>query len=175
MLKYTLHFLSYAKYIRLKTIPHCRRELPPPAKMIAIPYLTTLTAYFSYGLLFAFGQFRDFFWKIIDWCSSNNLQVPSILTFFFGQFLLFMHLDWTEYVCSSCSFNSDIFFSIFSFSIFIVYVIRLNWISVFFNSKILYVLLYIPCIGCHVDVTMRINMFRFWWEKVHRDDVFVLV
>ncbi|TKY62998.1 Long chain base biosynthesis protein 2d [Spatholobus suberectus] len=42
--------------------------------MIAIPYLTALTTYFSYGLLFAFGQFRDFFRKFIDRCSSNNLQ-----------------------------------------------------------------------------------------------------
>ncbi|KHN00617.1 Serine palmitoyltransferase 2 [Glycine soja] len=42
--------------------------------MIAIPYLTALTTYFSYGLLFAFGQFRDFFRKIFDWCSANNLQ-----------------------------------------------------------------------------------------------------
>ncbi|KAJ1393858.1 Pyridoxal phosphate-dependent transferase, major domain, partial [Sesbania bispinosa] len=42
--------------------------------MIAIPYLTALTTYFSYGLLFAFGQFRDFFRKIIDWFKSNNLQ-----------------------------------------------------------------------------------------------------
>ena len=44
--------------------------------MIAIPYLTALTTYFSYGLLFAFGQFRDFFRKIFDWCSANTLQVP---------------------------------------------------------------------------------------------------
>lgn len=43
--------------------------------MIAIPYLTALTTYFSYGLLFAFGQVRDFFRKFIDWWSSNNLQV----------------------------------------------------------------------------------------------------
>ncbi|KAL6136026.1 hypothetical protein ACLB2K_061328 [Fragaria x ananassa] len=42
--------------------------------MIAIPYLTALTTYFSYGLLFAFGQVRDFFRKFIDWRSSNNLQ-----------------------------------------------------------------------------------------------------
>ncbi|KAG4939366.1 hypothetical protein JHK85_046088 [Glycine max] len=42
--------------------------------MIAIPYLTALTTYFSYGLLFAFGQFRDFFRKIFDWCSANTLQ-----------------------------------------------------------------------------------------------------
>ncbi|CAN4100589.1 unnamed protein product [Withania somnifera] len=35
--------------------------------MITIPYLTALTTYFSYGLLFAFGQFRDFFRKIFDW------------------------------------------------------------------------------------------------------------
>ncbi|EXB62852.1 Serine palmitoyltransferase 2 [Morus notabilis] len=42
--------------------------------MIAIPYLTALTTYFSYGLLFAFGQLRDFFRKFIDWWSSNNLQ-----------------------------------------------------------------------------------------------------
>ncbi|KAB1199817.1 Long chain base biosynthesis protein 2a [Morella rubra] len=42
--------------------------------MIAIPYITALTTYFSYGLLFAFGQLRDFFRKIIDWFSSSNLQ-----------------------------------------------------------------------------------------------------
>ncbi|KAM7254003.1 hypothetical protein ACFE04_027371 [Oxalis oulophora] len=42
--------------------------------MIAIPYLTALTTYFSYGLLFAFGQFRDFFRKCIDWSPSKDLQ-----------------------------------------------------------------------------------------------------
>ncbi|KAG6634873.1 long chain base biosynthesis protein 2a-like isoform X2 [Carya illinoinensis] len=42
--------------------------------MITIPYLTALTTYFSYGLLFAFGQFRDFFRKIFDWWRANNLQ-----------------------------------------------------------------------------------------------------
>ncbi|GAV59537.1 Aminotran_1_2 domain-containing protein [Cephalotus follicularis] len=42
--------------------------------MIAIPYLTALTTYFSYGLLFVFGQIRDLFSKIFDWWSSNNLQ-----------------------------------------------------------------------------------------------------
>ncbi|GFP82428.1 long chain base biosynthesis protein 2a [Phtheirospermum japonicum] len=42
--------------------------------MITIPYLTALTTYFSYGLLFAFGQLRDFFRKIFDWWSRSNLQ-----------------------------------------------------------------------------------------------------
>lgn len=42
--------------------------------MIKIPYLTALSTYFSYGLLFAFGQFRDFFRKIFDWFHSSNLQ-----------------------------------------------------------------------------------------------------
>ncbi|XWS47762.1 hypothetical protein CRYUN_Cryun13aG0012600 [Craigia yunnanensis] len=42
--------------------------------MITIPYLTALTTYFSYGLLFAFGQFRDFFRKIFDWWYASNLQ-----------------------------------------------------------------------------------------------------
>ncbi|GMH23463.1 hypothetical protein Nepgr_025306 [Nepenthes gracilis] len=42
--------------------------------MITIPYLTALTTYFSYGLLFAFGQFRDFFRKIFDWWNSSNRQ-----------------------------------------------------------------------------------------------------
>ncbi|KAK6794873.1 hypothetical protein RDI58_008326 [Solanum bulbocastanum] len=42
--------------------------------MITIPYLTALTTYFSYGLLFAFGQFREFFRKIFDWWRGNNLQ-----------------------------------------------------------------------------------------------------
>jgi len=35
--------------------------------MTAIPYLTALTTYFNYDLLFAFGQFRDFFRKIFCW------------------------------------------------------------------------------------------------------------
>ncbi|RVW52669.1 Long chain base biosynthesis protein 2a [Vitis vinifera] len=39
-----------------------------------IPYLTALTTLFSYGLLFAFGQFRDFFRKIFDWWKASNLQ-----------------------------------------------------------------------------------------------------
>ncbi|CAL9030707.1 unnamed protein product [Prunus brigantina] len=42
--------------------------------MITIPYLTALSTYFSYGLLFAFGQLRDFFRKIIDWWQSGDLQ-----------------------------------------------------------------------------------------------------
>lgn len=42
--------------------------------MIAIPYLTALTTFFSYVLLFVFGQIRDSFRKITDWYSFNNLQ-----------------------------------------------------------------------------------------------------
>ncbi|KAM2047201.1 hypothetical protein ACFX1T_005893 [Malus domestica] len=42
--------------------------------MIAIPYLTALTTYLCYGLLFVFGQVRDFFRKIIDWRSASNLH-----------------------------------------------------------------------------------------------------
>ncbi|KAG9139233.1 hypothetical protein Leryth_011244 [Lithospermum erythrorhizon] len=42
--------------------------------MITIPYITALTTYFSYGLLFAFGQFRDFFRKIFDWWYTSNIQ-----------------------------------------------------------------------------------------------------
>ncbi|PPD92968.1 hypothetical protein GOBAR_DD10104 [Gossypium barbadense] len=42
--------------------------------MITIPYLTALTTYFSYGLLFAFGQFRDFFRNIFDWWHASNLE-----------------------------------------------------------------------------------------------------
>lgn len=42
--------------------------------MITIPYLTALTTYFSYGLLFAFGQLRDFFRKIVDWWTSSSLE-----------------------------------------------------------------------------------------------------
>lgn len=39
-----------------------------------LPYLTALTTLFSYGLLFAFGQFRDFIRKILDLRKSKNLQ-----------------------------------------------------------------------------------------------------
>ncbi|XP_062152042.1 long chain base biosynthesis protein 2a-like [Alnus glutinosa] len=42
--------------------------------MIVIPYLTVLTTYFSYGLLFVFSQIRDLFQKITGWFNSNNLQ-----------------------------------------------------------------------------------------------------
>ncbi|KAM1576565.1 hypothetical protein ACFX10_032869 [Malus domestica] len=49
--------------------------------MIVIPYLTALTTYFSYGLLFIFGQVRDFFRKIIDWWSASNLQDLNISIF----------------------------------------------------------------------------------------------
>ncbi|KAJ6971349.1 long chain base biosynthesis protein 2a-like [Populus alba x Populus x berolinensis] len=34
--------------------------------MIKIPYLTALSTYFSYGLLFVFGHFRDFFSIVLD-------------------------------------------------------------------------------------------------------------
>lgn len=57
--------------------------------MISIPYLTALTTYFSYGLLFVFGQIRDFFRKIIDWWSANNLQV-----FFFIFYFLVVVVWW---------------------------------------------------------------------------------
>ncbi|XP_058102990.1 long chain base biosynthesis protein 2a [Magnolia sinica] len=42
--------------------------------MITIPYITALTTLFSYGLLFAFGQIRDLFRKVLDWSTSNNLH-----------------------------------------------------------------------------------------------------
>ncbi|KAL0014634.1 hypothetical protein SO802_001703 [Lithocarpus litseifolius] len=42
--------------------------------MITIPYVTALATYFSYGVLFVFGQIRDHFRKITDCFSSNNLQ-----------------------------------------------------------------------------------------------------
>lgn len=63
-------------------VPDCSLSVAegrdPPHRqiqMITIPYLTALTTYFSYGLLFAFGQFRDFFRKIFDWWKSTDLQV----------------------------------------------------------------------------------------------------
>ncbi|KAL2465508.1 Long chain base biosynthesis protein 2a [Abeliophyllum distichum] len=42
--------------------------------MIKIPYLAALTTLFSYGLLFVFGQLRDFFRKIFDYWSHSKLQ-----------------------------------------------------------------------------------------------------
>ncbi|XP_048600295.1 long chain base biosynthesis protein 2b-like isoform X2 [Brassica napus] len=42
--------------------------------MITIPYLTAVSTYFSYGLLFAFGQLRDYSRRIFDWWSTNNLH-----------------------------------------------------------------------------------------------------
>lgn len=43
--------------------------------MITIPYLTAVSTYFSYGLLFAFGQLRDYSRLIFDWWRTSNLQV----------------------------------------------------------------------------------------------------
>jgi hypothetical protein len=43
--------------------------------MVRLPYTTALTTLFSYGLLFAFGQLRDFFRKLIDWFKAKNVKV----------------------------------------------------------------------------------------------------
>lgn len=42
--------------------------------MITIPYLTALTTYFSYGLLFVFGQLRDLFRKIVDRWTTSTIE-----------------------------------------------------------------------------------------------------
>uniref|UniRef100_A0A0D9V9U5 serine C-palmitoyltransferase n=1 Tax=Leersia perrieri TaxID=77586 RepID=A0A0D9V9U5_9ORYZ len=42
--------------------------------MVRLPYVTALTTLFSYGLLFAFGQLRDFFRRILDAGKSSNLK-----------------------------------------------------------------------------------------------------
>lgn len=47
--------------------------------MVRLPYLTALTTLFSYGLLFAFGHFRDFFRRILDAGKSSNLKVRPLL------------------------------------------------------------------------------------------------
>ena len=43
--------------------------------MVRLPYTTALTTLFSYGLLFAFGQLRDFFRKFVDWFKAKNVKV----------------------------------------------------------------------------------------------------
>ncbi|KAH0462681.1 hypothetical protein IEQ34_010256 [Dendrobium chrysotoxum] len=53
--------------------------------MVRLPYLTALTTLFSYGLLFAFGQMRDFFRKILDLRKSKNLQLLRSATLFLDQ------------------------------------------------------------------------------------------
>nr|XP_043608271.1 long chain base biosynthesis protein 2a-like [Erigeron canadensis] len=42
--------------------------------MVAVSYMTALTTYFSYVMLFVFGQVRDFFHNLIDWWKHTNLQ-----------------------------------------------------------------------------------------------------
>ncbi|PKA53909.1 Long chain base biosynthesis protein 2d [Apostasia shenzhenica] len=42
--------------------------------MVRLPYLTALTTLFSYGLLFAFGQMRDFFRKLLETDGSDFLR-----------------------------------------------------------------------------------------------------
>jgi len=43
--------------------------------MVRLAYTTALTTLFSYGLLFAFGQLRDFFRKLVDWFKAKNVKV----------------------------------------------------------------------------------------------------
>jgi hypothetical protein len=44
-----------------------------PSKMVRrLQYTTALTTLFSYGLLFAFGQLRDFFRNLLDCLKRNN-------------------------------------------------------------------------------------------------------
>jgi hypothetical protein len=45
--------------------------------MVRLPYTTALTTLFSYGLLFAFGQLRDFFRKLVDWFKAKNVKVSG--------------------------------------------------------------------------------------------------
>ena len=45
--------------------------------MVRLPYTTALTTLFSYGLLFAFGQLRDFFRKLVDWFKAKNVKVRA--------------------------------------------------------------------------------------------------
>lgn len=49
--------------------------------MVRLPYLIALSTLFSYGLLFAFGQMRDFFRKLIDWfkSTSEDLKVSTFI------------------------------------------------------------------------------------------------
>jgi hypothetical protein len=44
-------------------------------RMVRLPYVTALTTLFSYGLLFAFGQLRDFFRGILNARNPSNLKV----------------------------------------------------------------------------------------------------
>jgi serine palmitoyltransferase len=46
--------------------------------MVRLPYTTALTTLFSYGLLFAFGQLRDFFRKFVDWFKAKNVKVRGV-------------------------------------------------------------------------------------------------
>ncbi|URE48645.1 Helix-loop-helix DNA-binding domain [Musa troglodytarum] len=45
--------------------------------MVRLPYLTVLTTLFSYGLLFAFGQMRDFFRRLIDRSKSKSKDLKG--------------------------------------------------------------------------------------------------
>ncbi|RRT46020.1 hypothetical protein B296_00044990 [Ensete ventricosum] len=45
--------------------------------MVRLPYLTALTTLFSYGLLFAFGQMRDFFRRLVDWSKSKSKDLEG--------------------------------------------------------------------------------------------------
>jgi hypothetical protein len=58
------------------------------ALMASLQYLTTLTTLFSYGILLAFGHFRDFFRGILDATRSSNLKVCSAV------FLLASSEEW---------------------------------------------------------------------------------
>ena len=46
--------------------------------MARLPFTTALTTLFSYGLLFAFGQLRDFFRMLIDWFKATSVKVRQL-------------------------------------------------------------------------------------------------
>jgi hypothetical protein len=55
--------------------------------MVRLPYTTALTTLLSYGLLFAFGQLRDFFRKLIDWFKATNVKVRQRISSLSGRIL----------------------------------------------------------------------------------------
>lgn len=61
-------------------------------EMITISYLTALTTYFNYGLLFSFNQFREFFFLLFHSIINTNIlfSFPSTIQ---GYALVYLGLE----------------------------------------------------------------------------------
>lgn len=143
--------------------------------MITIPYITALTTYFSYGLLFAFGQFRDFFRKIFDWWRGNNLQVHLSLSLplspspvYFNYCLLYIIFCIFEF-CYVLNKLFDIMPVLISCMIYPMYWFHLIYLHVciYQGRIVLYIFRYCDAFSMLFDIMLNI----YWSDLLYQGRV----